>query len=477
METRPFFLFDWDPVIFNNGRIYIIGNGDSNGHIRAYKKSYNLVKLDNIEVYENLFFDHSKDEITAFQRNFIEATVNQQYMENSAARQALDENHVLSFIVREVLPALTRKKEQEEIDNILGISSEAEENEQVNVDLSDVISDIDVRQDNAMIEMLVRQVEQEYAYEDEHRMREPEPSQIEQLLGGQFRYRKRNSSPRIENAIADLLEGYTSVPVRRDIVEQDTDESLLKRFLPGPTAIFGGRVYDMVPASEKNGFDIFLGDQKHGVQYKEPLERLFERYSRMLEKKFKIDALRNNGTESTALANAQRERDALRELLQTSNFEKSGIGFMKRRNMYYVYVETPDKYVLKSPHNGKYYLFRKTRIGLSLKKDSGRIYANNPLILGSYHHPFIQGPGNDLAICLGDYRYEQTRRLQPLESVLTFLSDAKNVILSGYGSGSNPHRRLIDDNFRDKEISEAQIKKEKIPVTNKAVVERYRRCD
>lgn len=477
METKPFFLYDWDPVIFNNGKIYIISNGDSNGHIMAYKKSYNLVKLDNIEVYENLFFDHSKEHIAAFQREFIEATVNQQYRENSAARQALEENEVLSFIVREVLPALTRKKEQEEIDNILGISSEAKETGQADADLAGLISDIDVRQDNAMIESFIRQVEQEYACEEEYRRREPEPSQIERLLGEQFRYKRRGASPRIDNAIADILEGYVSAPVKRDPVEHDTDGSIFRQFLSGPTAIFGGRVYDLVSASEKNGFDIFLGDQKYGAQYKEPLERLFERYSRMLEKKFKIDALRNNGAESTALAQAQRERDALREVLQMNDFERSGIGFLKKKGLYYVYVDTPDKYALKSPHNGKHYVFRKARIGVSLKKEESRIYANNPLILGSYHHPFIRGPGSDLSICLGSYSYDRTRALPQLESVLTFLSDAKNVILSGYGSGSNPHRRLIDDNFKNMEISEAQIKKENIPVTNKAVVSRHRRCD
>lgn len=478
METKPFFLFDWDPVIFNNGKMYVVGSGDSNGHITAYKKSYNLVKLDNIDVYENVFFDHCQEDIADFQRRFIEATVDRQYTENNAAKRALNENAVLSFIVREVLPALTRKKEKEEIDSLLGVKEQADAPKRhVNESLTNMISDVDASENTALIRSLIRMVEQEYADDEEYMRREPELSQIEQLLSSQFRYKKNSNSQRMENAISDILEDCVSAPVKRNYVEQNTDESLLSRVLPGPVAIFGKRVYDLVPGSQKDGFYVFLEDQKYTAQYKAPLDQVFQRYSRLLEKKFKIDALRSDGAQSTALMQAQNERDALREILSMNKFEEAGVGFLKKRNMYYVYVDTPEKYVLKSPHNNKYYLFGKARIGVSLKKEESRIYVNNPLILGSYHHPFIQGPGNDLVICLGSYSYEQTRKLPPLESVLTFLSDAKNVILSGYGSGSNPHRRLIEDNFRGMEISEDQINRDNIPVTNKAVVSKNRRWD
>lgn len=480
MELKPYFLLDWDPVIFNDGKIYVVGDGQEDGCLAAHGKRLSLMKLGNIGIYEKLCLERSKKDIEQFQKDFLEVTIKREVKESDAAKRALEENATLSFIVREVLPALTRANEEKEIKELLGVKADIQE-KTPKAALSGAVADIDVRENNAVIERLIKKVEKEYegltqqiAQPDWNNL--PKDT-IEELL--KAKYQNINYRPiknkQTENQILDILQACTpKMILPADKHAEEADDSILGSLLHGPTAVFGGRIYDLTLFSgEQDNLSAYIGNQKFGFsRSKQQMPEIFQDYMRLLEKKFKIDALRNNGTQSAALAEAQKERQALREILQTNNYEKAGVGFLKKDNTYYVYVETPEQYALQSPHNGKYYLFKKARIAVQLFNEGRRIYAQNPLVMGKYPHPFTGVDANYGRICLGEYNYERTRNLPPLESVLTFLSDAKGVILQGYFDMSHhtPMANLDDYHFGDQVISEEYIQKNNIPVFNKNIV-------
>ncbi len=478
MELKPYFLLEWDPVIFHNGKIYVVGERQEDGCLVAYSKRLSLAKLDDIGTHENIFLERAKQEIADFQKSFLEATIKKEVKENDAAKRALEENAVLSFIVRDVLPALTRAYEEKEIKDLLGVKAGAQE-KAPKAALSDAVSDIDIRENNAIIEKLIRKVEKEYLDSELcAQQAEKAPQQagnIEDLLRakyGNVNYMPARSK-QTENQIISILQEYA--PGKTLLEEEDsTDSSVFGSLLHGSIAIFGGRVYDLVPeAKEQNGVSVFIGAQKFSFQRShQQMPEIYQSYVRRLAKKFKIDALRNNGVQSAALTEAQKERQALREILQSNNYEKSGVGFLKKDNKYYVYVETPEQYALQSPHNGKYYLFKKGKIAVQLVNDGNGIYVQDPIVLGNYPHPFTGLNAVNGRICLGNYDYERTRRLPSLESVLTFLSDAKGVVLQGYFDMSHhtPMANLDDYHFGDYVISEERIQKNNIPVFNKNIV-------
>lgn len=476
MELKPYFLLDWDPVIFHDRKIYVVGERQEDGCLVAYSKRLSLVKLGDIGAHENLLLERSKQDIENFQKAFLETTIKKEVKENDAAKRALEENAILSFIVREVLPALTRANEEKEIKDLLGMKADAQE-KTPKAALSDAVSDIDVRENNAIIEKLIKKVEKEYV--DYVPSAQTEKTQlpagnIDDLL--RAKYGNINYTParnkQTESQIINILQEYA--PGKILVADDCTDNSIFGSLLQDSIAIFGGRVYDLVPESgEQNSVSVYIGTQKFGFQRShQQMPEIFQKYVRLLEKKFKIEALRNNGTQSAALAEAQKERQALRELLQTNNYEKSGVGFLKKNNTYYVYVETPEQYALQSPHNAKYYLFKKARIAVQLVLDGHGIYVHDPIVLGRYAHPFTGADATDGRICLGRYDYDHTRRLPPLESVLTFLSDAKGVILQGYFDMAHhtPMANLDDYHFGDQVISEEHIQKNNIPVFNKNLV-------
>lgn len=479
MELKPYFLLDWDPVIFHEGKIYVVGDGQEDGCLAAHGKRLSLMKLGNIGVYEKLCLERSKKDIEQFQKDFLEVTIKREIKESDAARRALEENAILSFIVREVLPALTRAYEEKELKDLLGVKTE-ELGKTPAAALSGAVSDIDVRENNAVIERLIKKVEKEYegliqqAVQPDWNM--PKDT-IEELL--KAKYHDINYRPiknkQTENQILDILQACTpKVVLPADKHTEETDESILGSLLHGPTAVFGGRIYNLTLFSgEQDSLSAYISNQKFGFsRSQQQMPEIFQNYMRLLEKKFKIDALRNNGTQSAALAEAQKERQALRDILQSNNYEKAGVGFLKKDNRYYVYVETPEQYAIQSPHNGKYYLFKKARIAVQLANDGNGIYVQDPIVLGKYSHPFTGENPVDGHICLGNYNYERTRRLPPLESVLTFLSDAKGVILQGYFDMSHhtPMANLDDYCFGGQVTSEEHIQKNNIPVFNKNIV-------
>ncbi|MBW3017819.1 hypothetical protein KY325_01530, partial [Candidatus Woesearchaeota archaeon] len=229
LSLKPFYLFEWDPVLFYRGKVYLVGQGQEDGCLVAYNKRLSLVKLDNIETYENTFFDHEKAHIEEYQKDFLEKTVQKEFKENDAAQKELAENEILSFIVRDVLPALTQQNEKKEIDSLLGV--EETETKKKTALLSDIISDVTVKEDaSIIIDSWIKKVEQEYAPKIEKMA--PSTDRIDQLL------RDVNYAPApshyVQDQILDLLDG---TPGQKESVERNTDNSVLSSVLTDSSSI------------------------------------------------------------------------------------------------------------------------------------------------------------------------------------------------------------------------------------------------
>ena len=277
MNLKPHFIFDWDPVIFYNGRIYIAGDGQEDGCMSYGKRRLGLVKLDNIEAYENNFFEHSKAEILAFQSSFLEAAVKRELKENDEAKRALEENAILSFIVREVLPELTRQKEQGEINGILGVRENAPETGASQKYLGDFITDANATQNNRQIEKLIRQVETEYAASQPRPGQEeavPQNTRLDAVLkealasyGGNYHVQYQSAPNRqTESKILDIL-GEHNPDVKLVAAERKTDESIFGSLIQNPAAIIGGRIYNLMPGASDSELSVHIDGQRFGFAW------------------------------------------------------------------------------------------------------------------------------------------------------------------------------------------------------------------
>ena len=176
-------------------------------------------------------------------------------------------------------------------------------------------------------------------------------------------------------------------------------------------------------------------------------------YKKLIEKQVKLSAIDHNEFQTAQMCEISRQREQLSRIADLTNFELNGAGYEYKDGRYWAFVTTPE-FALKSPHissERRYLPFRPAKIGVSISYDSSRdkFIIGDPVVMNQYKHPFLSGYSSMQQICLGHYHSSDARNLPVEQAVLTLLTKAKENILMGYRSGSNPYKRLTSEYFSE----------------------------
>ncbi len=191
-------------------------------------------------------------------------------------------------------------------------------------------------------------------------------------------------------------------------------------------------------------------------------------YKKLIEKEVKLKAIEHNEFQAMQMYEIQKQREQLSRIANLDKFEMNGSGYEIIDRTYYAYVTTPE-YCLKSPHvrdAHKYLVMPPAKIGVAITYQSGNFTINDPIVMNEYRHPFLSQRGRMQQICLGDYDSSRARRQVPEECVMTLLSKAKENILMGYRTGSNPYRKLTKESWRDGWITKREMQRRNLLCLN-----------
>jgi hypothetical protein len=176
-------------------------------------------------------------------------------------------------------------------------------------------------------------------------------------------------------------------------------------------------------------------------------------YKKLIEKEIKLRAVEHNEFQTIQMYEISKQREQLARIANLEKFDLNGAGFERRESVYYAYVTTTP-YALKSPHiddERKYLPMPPAKIGVSItysQYGQGQFIIGKPVVMNMYKHPFLPQRAEMQGICLGQYHLDYRSFSSPEESVMNLLSKAKEIILMGYRTGSNPYVHLHKSNWR-----------------------------
>jgi hypothetical protein len=93
-------------------------------------------------------------------------------------------------------------------------------------------------------------------------------------------------------------------------------------------------------------------------------------------------------------------------------------------------------------------------VAIGVRYSEGQAHLDGPYLCEATLHPFVRDVQEFGPICMGHY---ERRGSKPAESAVNLLSDAKNVIMRGYGGRITPYRNL--GSFQERRITQQEMEK------------------
>lgn len=106
----PHYLFEMEvPCVFSaDGSILrIVDSSTGENYLQSFNCKMGLKQIGSVKELNELYLDHNKEEISEFKKNFIERELMQGFSQEREVEAALNENRILSFIIKELMPAVT----------------------------------------------------------------------------------------------------------------------------------------------------------------------------------------------------------------------------------------------------------------------------------------------------------------------------------------------------------------------------------
>ncbi len=376
-----------------------------------------------------------------------------------------DNYKLLDFIVNKVFPYLRNKTDDNsKINKLFGVE-EAEEEIKKNSELQNE----DQNKNEEFFSPLIKKIENEKFLTDKKKDKKQKVKKLDLILG---------YNPDLEVNIKDLPKNYTP-------------ESLIGKALEGRNiAIINNLVYHLIKNNDKKDNNrqtqiLNFEGKDYSLVSTIPVNELENKFYFELSKKVRIKTLKTKAANDKKIREFLQNNSDLESLVKKNEYREEDIGFIKRGDHYYVFLQVP-QHVLKMPDNyqffnetyddsfsnektkkekrNRYYHFDKVRVAIKLFIDRGKIQYYRPVTIERYSHPFTKGPGYG-SICLGYYNFHNLTSLEPCLAVATLLKDTKRTLLSGYvDAGTRPYRAL--ELFGKRRLTLEEVKKRKLPITN-----------
>ena len=495
MLSSPYIFSLETPLLVFNGRLFQAREPTirQDDFIDIRTARYCLEEISSPIEIERLQFAHEQVAVQEFKAGYAQQTLQRELLSRDFVEKQIAENKVLSFIVNKVLPVLTGSQLDQQVDSLL--TGRTEQDSSISFllddnDQQDVNVDRSVVQERQRIKReLIAALEQEYK---QYKAKEDRPPQclgeaLASLEGTRYA-RLRDGSIFNESLLTNYRiliiddKVFTLLTAAEHLQNQKDhlSPSLRRRLLNiSPTRDFA-EIEELLKVNkdeiEKNyrsriinklrTTKIKIAEVFFAPFYVGKTSELIVPYQKLIERAIKEQALEDNDFQAQQLQAIAREKQSLENIVRRGVFERNNAGFEINNGDYYVFIKTP-AYALKSPHNNNFYEFKSAKIAVSISRYGNGFQIGRVVIINDYKHPFLSGNGPMQPLCVGTYAYEYNERgMNAEQKILSRLSVGKQIVMSGYGTGANPYRKLIEENFAGQKISEAEVNRKKLPVLN-----------
>ncbi len=495
MLSTPYIFSLETPLLVFNGRLFQARESltRQEDFIDIRTARYCLEEISSPIELERLQFTHEQAAVQEFKVGYTQQTLQRELLSRDFVEKQIAENKVLSFIVNKVLPVLTGAELDQKVDGLLtgredqssSISFLLDENngQDISVDRSVVQERQRIKRD------LIAALDQEYKQYKAKEDRPPqglgealatlEDTRYSRLKDGSIFNELLLPNYRlliIDDKVFTLLTAAEHLQNQRDHLSTSLRRKVLN---VSPTRDFS-EIEELLKVNkdeiEKNYRSVVINKLRttkikiaglfFAPFYVGRTSELIDPYKKLIERELKLRALDDNDFQTQQLQAIAREKQSLERITRQGVFERNNAGFEVVNGDYYVFIKTP-AYALKSPHNDSFYEFRSAKIGVSISRYGNGFQIGRVVIINDYKHPFLSGTGPMQPLCVGTYSYDYNERgMNAEQKILSRLSVGKQIVMSGYGTGANSYRRLIEENFASQKISQAEVNRKKLPVLN-----------
>ncbi len=482
-------LAEQTPIAVFKGRVFQVGNGiGGSNYLNLGGVRYPLLELETIAKLERIYMENNEEQIELLKEQIIKKELESVKLSKKELYEIGKENKLLSFIINEIFPLVL--EDDKDFETLVS-KREGKKDEEKEDYLHKLMKE-------AGIEAEVPKSRGRKQKENKEKTSRPEDPFIEEPV--QFQKRKSRSSEPLSAAFRDdndirdieilleitrgkkdtkyLIEEGKEMPPEDDEIKKllmnyardkrELQPSVLTNNVLGNKNILCLKdiVYDLIEGRGRDRQNIMINDSQYFLYPLTSLSSLENNYMHALEQKIKETCLEENDILSEKVERIEREKELMKNFLEKDEFCKDNLGFAKEGSDYYVYVRIPE-FVLKHPETGGLYHFNGCRVGVKITYRNDMIgFENTPRVLERYSHPFIKDSGSlRQTICMGNYSYDNAvRGLDKAHAIVKLLSDAKQVITSGYLLGVGPHHKLED--MSRHRISEEEVRDKGLQITN-----------
>jgi len=341
------------------------------------------------------------------------------YVESLVARtdvvkdltEKIQDNLVLDFVVNQVFKHYTGVAD-EHIGELVGAKGEVQIGELETCEDSEIIDEI--------IDQLIRGVKSEVGFTQQDR--------FDELLG---------------------------VKQRKPGIKAETEElsDTLSDLLGFEKAIFlNGQVYTILQDKKYSNPGLVIGGIRYTFVHHCSIEEFEGRYQDRLSEILKIEAIKS-GVDKFKKLKGLHKRKLAKEIFENGEYKlPSGVGVKKYADQWYLTYDIP-QFVVRDEMRNKYFLFQPSKVGVRIYSSKGRIQIKRPCHINASE----TRDQFDHGWCMGQYNFDKTFRTD-LEKAITFLEDAKRILMTGFGHKDTPWDHFhIPRNCDYKEITKQEM--------------------
>lgn len=401
IEKHPVFeTAEQTPVFVLDEKVYVPDNSIDNVdvYLNYYERFENkiprttrkpLLELGNLSFLDELMNGRSNDELLNLQIQYVDLFINKHF-EDFMLGLGVEE-----FIFKKVFPYLRTKKYDEKIADLFGIEYVEIKNVEKSIepDLETLAQNFFQKKDDFIL-----RIERES---------------------------ERTFEKTITNFFCWKWEKYEGSSILGKIINRIN------------VAFIKNCVYELV--EDCNGqFDSKINvDGKIFYLKQTPLtvKYLEQMYNYYLSKEIRINALKEHLTKDKLIEKLQFSKNELPGIRGINEYSEQNFGFIKTKNdECYVCLEVP-VHAVHSQYDGKYYFFKKTRVGINVYKSNSTAvisFGDGVFMIENNNHPILHGNKGDFArLCLGNNEMP-TKGKDSGEILAKRLRKARDIVLYGY---------------------------------------------
>ncbi|MEI7718395.1 MAG: hypothetical protein WCI72_00890 [archaeon] len=445
LERHPLFeMSAATPLIVVGGKVYAQGEKVSEENkpvtflVDERKNISALEEIGTTESFDEMYIDRNEPELVKLQNEYAKEIWDELDLETKIGENQAD---IPTAIAAQIFPYLRDEKYQEKISGILGVQ----------VDEETRAARPRALRNNSTLESLTNKIVREIGgiksdlysetLKDEEVIdRTPEQRKLDALLG------------------VDKVK-------REEVASQD--------FRNRDFMISEGQVQYLYQAKRKSKNSV----QINGIVYKvgdtsESVAQAESNQQRLFSQEIKRKALETHFTREQVLAELDTRIGDSARFAGLHNYDGGEFGFTKKGSSYYIWLKVP-RFAIKSPFNGKCYLFGELKVGKEVGISGGRVYATGDVVMvKNNRHPLTNTNRNFAHICFGGNDIPAGRYGK---DIAITLRKAREIAMKGY-KGKRislfAHRQLGKckycaggvNHYKDKIVSERELTKKGIPI-------------